>query len=61
MKRYFIFSLILALTMTWAYSQSLPKCQAENCQVCSTSGICVMCRPNHILEINKSTHALECI
>lgn len=55
MKRFLIFSLIIALTLGWAHGYTLPKCETENCQVCSSLGVCVMCNSNYMLAINKET------
>lgn len=43
MKKYIISFLILAVLVSWTSAYDLPKCEAENCQVCSQLGVCVMC------------------
>lgn len=61
MKKYIISFLILAVLVSWTSAYDLTKCEAQNCQICSQLGICVMCQPTHVLTINKETKTSNCV
>lgn len=61
MRRYLLLILVAAILACCCQTQGLPKCETESCQICSQFGICVMCRPTHVLSINKDTLASECV
>lgn len=61
MKRFLLLAFVSAILVGSALAFTTPECETENCQVCSSLGVCVMCNSNYMLQINKDKKSSECV